>query len=75
MSSNFCGLSFITKQAQAKTEEKKMIAKKLSFPNSLIMLYGTALMKIPVRRLSEIEILAMVLEGAPSKLNSRSEFE
>lgn len=52
-----------------------MIAKKLSFPNSLRILSGTALMKIPVRRLSEIEILAMVLEGAPSKLNSRSKFE
>jgi soluble P-type ATPase len=51
------------KQAQAKTEEKVIIAKKLSFPNSVTILAGTILMKMPVLRLSDIEI--SVKEEAP----------
>jgi soluble P-type ATPase len=64
---NLCGLSFIQKQAQAKTEEKVIIAKKLSFPNSVTILAGTILIKIPVLRLSEIEI--SVKEDAPVVAN------
>mmetsp|Transcript_3675 Transcript_3675/g.3829 ORF Transcript_3675/g.3829 Transcript_3675/m.3829 type:complete len:113 (-) Transcript_3675:353-691(-) len=56
--SSFSGLTFMLKQAQAKTEQKVIMAKKLSFPNSVTILAGTILMKIPVRRLSEIETWA-----------------
>jgi hypothetical protein len=58
--SNLFGLSFMQKQAQAKTEEKVIIAKKLSFPNSVTMFAGTILTNMPVRRLSEMETWANV---------------
>jgi hypothetical protein len=65
--SSFSGLTFMLKQAQAKTEQKVIMAKKLSFPNSVTILAGTILMKIPVLRLSEIEI--SVKEEAPVVAN------